>query len=338
MDPVSHGALGAAIGYAGWGGRLGARAAWAGALAGTAPDLDVLIRSANDPLLAIEYHRNFTHALAFAPLGALLVVALCYAWRRSARGQLAALWALGTAAWMSHGWLDAMTSYGTMLWWPFSRERVGWDVISVIDPVFTLPLLAGLGVALWLKRRAWAAAAVGAAVAVLALGAVQHQRALGVQARMASARGHVIERTEVMPAFASQTVWRSLYESGGRLHSDRIRVPWWGRVTWVEGSSLERVEFADLSDTERARNAGTRAFERFEWFSDGWLARAPGAPQVIGDMRYSMRAEAFEPIWGIVFTAPGERLPVRWVSRSRERRIELARLWRDGSEEAGRAR
>ncbi len=40
------------------------------------PDMDVLIRSASDPLLAIEYHRHFTHALAFIPVGGLIAAAM----------------------------------------------------------------------------------------------------------------------------------------------------------------------------------------------------------------------------------------------------------------------
>ena len=46
-----------------------------GALAGMAPDLDVLIRSSVDPLLFLEYHRQFTHSLVFIPLGAALCAA-----------------------------------------------------------------------------------------------------------------------------------------------------------------------------------------------------------------------------------------------------------------------
>ena len=49
-----------------------------GALAGMAPDLDVLIRSSTDPLLFLEYHRQFTHSLAFIPIGAALCTAILY--------------------------------------------------------------------------------------------------------------------------------------------------------------------------------------------------------------------------------------------------------------------
>ena len=47
-----------------------------GFLSGMAPDLDVFIRSSHDPLLAIEFHRQFTHSLAFIPIGALIVTFL----------------------------------------------------------------------------------------------------------------------------------------------------------------------------------------------------------------------------------------------------------------------
>ena len=44
----------------------------------------------------------------------------------------------------SHGFLDAMTSYGTQLLWPFTNTRVSWDLISIIDPIFTSMLILGL--------------------------------------------------------------------------------------------------------------------------------------------------------------------------------------------------
>jgi len=68
LDPISQGSLGAAV-AASASHRDELRAgAVAGLLAGLAPDLDVLIRSGSDPLLFLEFHRQFTHALAFVPL------------------------------------------------------------------------------------------------------------------------------------------------------------------------------------------------------------------------------------------------------------------------------
>ena len=44
-----------------------------GCIGGLAPDLDVLISSSEDPLLFLEYHRQFTHSLIFIPFGSLFV-------------------------------------------------------------------------------------------------------------------------------------------------------------------------------------------------------------------------------------------------------------------------
>ena len=38
-----------------------------------AADLDVLMQSSNDPILFLEYHRQFTHSLFFIPIGSLIV-------------------------------------------------------------------------------------------------------------------------------------------------------------------------------------------------------------------------------------------------------------------------
>jgi hypothetical protein len=46
-------------------------------------------------------------------------------------------------------------------------------------------------------------------------------------------------------------------------------------------------------------------------------------------MRYTLSAEAFDPIWGIRFTAPGAPTEVEWLNRSRERRVSPRDTWRE---------
>lgn len=328
MDPVTHVLLGATIGHAGFGRTLGCTAALAGGLAALLPDADVFIRSAADPLLAIEYHRHFTHALACAPVGAAIVAALWF-WKPKWRGQWLPLWLCCLVAHVSHCLLDAATSYGTQLLWPFSDHRFGWDLVSIIDPVVTLALLGGLIVAL--KRQqafaAWAALAVVAGY--LVIGGAQGARATAAQRQLAETRGHTIERKEVMPTLANNVVWRALYVHKERIYADRIRVGWFSRATVIEGWSLPLVTAADLTDVERKRNNDRRSFERFHWFSDGWVARKPTDPTVLGDMRYSLSTEAFDPIWGIRFTPPDAPTEVVWVNRARNRRISVRELWEE---------
>lgn len=336
MDPVSHVLLGASLSYAAFGQKLGRHAAVAGGLAAMLPDADILIHSRADPLLAIEMHRGFTHALPFVPIGAAVVAAVWLlrpVWRDRTRWLL--LWAAAMLAYASHTLLDAATSYGTQLWWPFSRGRAGWDLISIIDPVFTLALAVGLAGALWRRRLRPAMIGLGVAGAYLLLGGLQHARATAAQRELAARRGHTIERGEVMPTLANQVVWRALYAHAGRIYSDRIRVGWFSVPAVREGWSLPIAGEADLTAAEKACN--TRgAFARFHWFSEGWVARSPGDPSILADMRYSLSAEAFDPIWGIRFTAPGAATDVEWINRSRARRIDAGEWWREVSGHDGR--
>ena len=328
MDTLTHAVLGAMLGHVAFGKRLGWRAAVVGIIASEVPDLDFLIRSDADPLLNIEYHRHFTHSLGFAPVGALL---LTLPWLASARWRPHGrdLWLCALLSWLSHILLDTCTTYGTQLLRPFSDARFGWDLISIVDPLFTLVLLAGLVATLVTKRNQFAYVALALGLGYLALGGVQRWRALQAQTQLAHARSHTIERRAAMPTLGNHLVWRSLYQHDGRIYSDRIRVGWFASPSVKVGASLPLVTERELSPAEVARSNGKNHFRRFNWFSAGWVARAPNDPTVLGDMRYSLSAQAFDPIWGIRFTAPDHAVEVEWVNRSSQRKLGLRELWQE---------
>ena len=140
MDPLSQGAFGAIFAQTIANKKKLLVGSIFGCIAGLAPDLDIFIRSSTDPLLKLEFHRQFTHALVFIPIGALLVTLFLrvlfknhLSWTETYFFCL-----LGYA---THGLLDACTSYGTQLLWPFSDVRISWNNISVIDPLLTIPVI-----------------------------------------------------------------------------------------------------------------------------------------------------------------------------------------------------
>lgn len=316
MDPVTQGLLGAAAAQAVLGRRV--PNAWlVGAVGGLLPDADVFIQSSTDPLLAVEYHRGFTHALAFIPFGGF-IAALPWIARRRYRNR----WTLMSAVigYATHGLLDACTTYGTQLFWPFSSYRVSWNFISIIDPVFTVALLIGVVWAARSHTQRPAAVVLAFCGGYLALGALQHGRALEAQQRIAAFREHSPLRGESFPTIANNLVWRSLYRAGDSLYADRIRVPWIGPVKWTAGTSVLLEDGPDSFNPRIERD-----FERFRWFSDGWVARAPRDSTVIGDARYSLRTDAFEPIWGVRFH-PDKAVPTQWVDRTRDRDLDLGEL------------
>lgn len=325
MDPVTQGLLGAAAAQALFSEQLGRKAAVIGLVGGVLPDADVFIRSVSDPLLAIEYHRGFTHALAFIPIGGA-VASLPWLLRTKYRARWKPVVGAAIAGYATHGLLDACTTYGTQLLWPFSSVRAAWDVISIIDPVFTLALLVGVVASAWFRRRAPAVAALGFCLAYLGLGYVQHHRALDAQTRVASVRDHDPIRQAAFPTFANLVVWRSLYEAGDSLYADRLRVPFFGKPEWQPGAAVAAVDLQDLAPEFRNDPRIREDFGRFRWFSNGWLARAPDDRAVIGDARYSLRTDSFQPIWGVRFH-PGKDPPIEWVDRTRNRELSLSDLW-----------
>ncbi len=322
MDPITQGVLGAAAAQSVVGRRL-ERAWLIGLVGGVLPDADVLLQSVEDPLLAIEYHRQFTHALAFIPVGGL-IAALPWILRSRHREQWRLILTAATIAYATHGLLDACTTYGTRLFWPFSSYRVALSWISIVDPIFTTSLLIGV---IWSARnrtRRPAVIAIGVCLLYLLVGALQRERALHAQNRIADMRAHAREKSDAFPTIGNHLVWRSLYQAGDSLFADRIRIPWVGTPQWTQGSSVALAKA--LPPHAQTDPRVRRDFERFRRFSAGWVARDPADSTVFGDARYSLRTEAFEPIWGVRFH-PGESVPTEWVDRTRDRSLPLRTLW-----------
>lgn len=144
MEPITQGLLGAAVGQAGFGHRLGRRALVWGALVGMLPDLDVIAAPLHDGFGELLYHRGTTHSLWFGPvIGPLLGWGL-WRWRDGASERRGAWLGLCTLALFTHPLLDGFTTYGTQLLAPFSRLRFAWNGVGIIDPFYSVILAAAL--------------------------------------------------------------------------------------------------------------------------------------------------------------------------------------------------
>jgi inner membrane protein len=148
MDIVTQGLLGAALAQAAAPPSQSRAATVVGFCAGVLPDADALLRSSADPLLFLDWHRHFTHALAFVPAGALIASILLAPFYLRPLGATR-LYGYAFLGYALSGLLDACTSYGTHLWWPFSDERVAWRIISIVDPIFSGILLVGVVAVFW---------------------------------------------------------------------------------------------------------------------------------------------------------------------------------------------
>jgi inner membrane protein len=298
MDPVTQGVLGASVPQAVSTRKHVAAATLFGALSGMAPDLDSLISSATDPLLRLEFHRQFTHSLIFIPIGALVCALILY-WLFGRRWQinfkLTYLYCL--LGYATHGLLDACTSFGTQLLWPFSDERFAFNTISIVDPLFTLPLLALVITGLVRKNPRFGQLALGWVVIYQGLGIYQHQRVAAAGAELAQQRGLTPIRLEVKPSFGNLLLWKVIYEVEDGYYTDAVRAA--PNLTTYPGEFIPRLDIArDLPwldpDSQQARD-----LERFRWFSRGYLSLDPANPLRVIDMRYSLVPNEATGMWSI---------------------------------------
>ena len=315
MDLLTHAALGAAAAAAVAPSARVRLAAFTGALAGVLPDADILITSSSDPLLTLEFHRHFTHSLLFVPIGAALAAAI--AWLVCKRRlHYASFYSWALLGYVLAPLLDACTSYGTHLLWPFSERPVAWSIVSVIDPLFTVGLAVPLAMALVRLRPALARVSLFVAAAGLSVGAAQHQRALDAAVGMAASRGHHPERLFVKPTLANMVLWRSVYLADGTIYVDAIRPGLLTQTRIYHGEHAPRIDperDLDLPVGSRAR----RDVGRFARFSEALIVRHPRRPQMIGDARYAMLPTSIEPLWGIELDPEAPDAPVRFNTTRR---------------------
>ena len=317
MDPISQGSLGAVLPQSVLQRENLGRLTLCGALAGLAPDLDILISSDVDPLLFLIFHRQFTHALIFIPVGALIVAGGLFPFLRKSI-EFRYIYLACLLGYATHGLLDSCTSYGTVLFWPFSDYRVAWNIISILDPAFTVPLLLAV-IAGLIWRRPWLPRlGIAWAIMYLSLGVVQSQRALDAGEHLAASRGHVPERLTIKPSIANQLLWRLIYEHDDVFYVDAIRVG----LTKNPMICGETATVAVLNTKKHLPwlNDGQQLVDvdRFSWFSQGYVALDPTASNRVIDVRYATVPNQLAALWGIELDRTGgPKDHVRFVNLQR---------------------
>lgn len=263
MDSVTQAALGAAIGGAVLGRRLGRKAILIGALMGTLPDLDVVL-DYGDAVANITEHRGFSHSL-FVLTGLATLLALACARFAPARDiSLGRWWSFFALILITHPLLDALTTYGTQLFWPLDLQPAAWPIIFIIDPLYTFPLLIALGIALVSKRIPKACAwglAISSVYLVMAAGAktLVEQRLAPVLAEQGLEDAPLL----VQPTPFNTLLWRATVIDDDRYYESLISI--------LDGDHVPRLEplirNTELEDVALASHKG----QRLHWFAGPFL-------------------------------------------------------------------
>jgi inner membrane protein len=325
MDTVTQIALGASVGHLVAGRTLGARACLYGAIGGLIPDLDIFLKS-SEPLAEWKYHRGVTHSLWFGPvLGSFLGWAgwKLARWRRpdspgaadNALKYWIALWVLAI---FTHPLLDLFTVYGTQLLAPFSRARFAISGVPIIDPVYTLILIAGLA-AIWRYGARTRSAARAGAIALalttgyLFLGWAQNERAEKLARASLASQG--VTGATINAYTTMFTIWqRRLVATTKDRHL----------IGYVSTLNPQPISWQVVTRNPNATNLvdaalstpNGRAYRRFAVGPLYAHLEGSGTQQTLRlyDMRYGFPGKSLAGIWGVQWKINGAG-PIPPISR-----------------------
>jgi len=135
------------------------------------------------------------------------------------------------------------------------------------------------------------------AVAYPLIGMLQRDRAEAIGWELAESRGHEPLHLEAKPSFANLILWKIVYEHDDHYYVDAVRVLADGKV--YPGDSVAKLDLERDFPWLDHRSQQARDIERFRWFSGGYVARDPGHPNRITDIRYSMLPNQVAGLWSI---------------------------------------
>ncbi len=333
MEPLSQALLGASVGYATSGRKLGRRALGWGALFGMLPDLDVFLGGLQGGMGEMLYHRGSTHALWFGPVVGPLLGWLLWRWRDRARTTPCRAWQkLGVLALVTHPLLDVFTPYGTQFFAPFWRHRFAWNGVGIIDPWYTAPLALAVLTALVMARRH--VIAKRACLLGIAIGAAYLLAGVGLNewARADARRtlGWAQAEVEVYPTLMQPLLRRVTAQQG-----DRRFVGW---HTTLQSGCLHGFHFEELRDPRLDDLRRSRLGKRFIWYALGNVTGGISESEhgktrvMLEDLRYAgLGTPPRQGLWGIEadYDPQGQRVsePRRFY-RDIDERDGLRALWR----------
>ena len=303
MDPVTHGLAGAVLARAGFHQRYGYQATVALTAGALLPEIDIFWSPAKS-VVALETHRGITHSFAGAVgLALALGFLLRFVGPEKRWVRLSVLSLLGIL--VGHLFLDLITSYGIQLFLPFSPVRPALDLVFIIDPFLTFPLVAGLVVGLCWRRSAALSSRLALGVVALYLGlmALSQLAAVTSMARLLQSRGVAVRRVETLPAPFNPLRWQGFAEDGDTYWRGDIQL--WGRRT-----SLTAIP----KGPENGLTVRARELPDVQTFL--WFARFPvvavwqdGGRSVVEyrDLRFSQSLRSRFPfVLRVIFSPTGE--------------------------------
>lgn len=284
MDTITQITLGAAVGEAVLGKKIGNKAPLWGAAFGVVPDLDILASPFISEVQALAVHRGITHSLFFCVIAAPVFGWLLQRYYQNGKSTWRDWSLLVFLVLLTHVFIDVCTSYGTQILQPFSNYSFSLNSIFIIDPFFTIPLMAGVLAALFFNRtsarRRWAnflGLAVSSLYLLAGLGIKTHVNAVFEQ-NFSDRQIHP-QKYMTTPAPFSIFLWTGYAEESDTLYAGLYSV----------FDDDKKIQFQAVPQNKSLLEPYQNQLpvERLIWFSQGYYAAEKTSDNlIVHDLRF----------------------------------------------------
>ena len=293
--------LGAAVGEAIGGKKFGNKAILWGALAGTIPDLDILLYPWLDAVQRLSFHRGISHSLFFAFVAAPIFGWLVAQLHRKKHPDGFKTWSwLFFGGLFTHPLLDSFTTYGTQLFLPFSDYRVSLNSIFIVDPLYTLPFLACVIACLFFartsrKRRIINTIGLTVSCLYLCFTLVNKQYINGIAKQSLDQQGIEYKRFMTSPAPLTNMLWYTVAETEKGYYT--------AYYSWFDKGPMRDFYFMPRNDEPLKPIKNTHAVDRLIWFSNGYyVVREKDGKLCLSDVKYGRIGFEDDPDERFVFS------------------------------------
>jgi len=308
MDSLSQIVLGAAVGEAVLGKKIGNKAMVWGGIAGTIPDLDIIASPFMTELESLVFHRGITHSFLFTIVGAFGFGALIH-WfykRKKNRTEDTTRWdwiKLFFWCFITHVLLDCFTTYGTQVFSPFTDYRAAVGSVAVADILYTLPFITCLIVASRKtkgskSRSFWNWLGIGWSCFYLMLTMINRQQVIKHYENTLVEQNIAYQDIIIVPVILSNFLWTATVEL-----EDEFLI---GRYSIFDTSPIRFTRLKKNYDLLAKDIPNDHTLKTLSWFSEGFfnVVRRQDGKLQLNDLRFGMVVDEPENESAYIFRFP----------------------------------
>jgi len=265
LDIITHGLIGTLGSRTGYYQSFGRIATISFLLGSIFPDIDIVVAILG-PDFIMRYHRGITHSIIAVPLFSLLVTFVISLIFKSKEYKI--IYPMVVMGMYSHILFDLITSYGTVVWDPFSMKRYSWNLVFILDPFTTIPVLIGLIISF--KRKSLACKASFIIFVFLAMYLLSSfyikQSNTKYLYSYAKTNEIKVEKLEIYPRPLAPFYWLGVIESKDNYY--RVNISLFSK----DSPKFEKYSKSDVNayvDTAKSH----RVAKLYYWFADFPVAK-----------------------------------------------------------------